>query len=262
MHVVLPKQSNDKAQNQTVNVWCMYHSWLAKVQIKTDRRGPFSLWSRKKLFYFKHTYTCTIVFLRRQSSPPTAGSERQKQNEEEMGGMGGCQTHLRISTSFGLERGRRPLERWTAKVCRSVYTKTGKRNLSVRKCTDERVMRAWCVMWAETGTSVQKDMQQVVKTWRRGTSFFQENSLGLRERRWLKNGTLNDMYHLNSRGWRIKNTCQRKLLWVGVGEQQCSRSDVGIWKSCRGNKFPNSTVARSARCTEGSCECLVWRWPK
>lgn len=238
------------------------HSWLAKVQIKTDRRGPFSLWSRKKLLYFKHTCTCTIVFLRRQSSPPAAGSERQKQNEEEMGGMGGVKHicalahHLVWREAGGLWRDERQ------KCAASVYTKTGKRNLSVRKCTDERVMRAWCVMWADAGTSVQKDMQQVVKTWRRGTSFFQENSLGLRERRWLKNGTLNDMYHLNSRGWRIKNICQRKLLWVGVGEQQCSRSDVGIWKSCRGNKFPYSTVARSARCTEGSCECLVWRWPK
>lgn len=169
------------------------------------------------------------------SEQPSDCRERMTEAEWRRDGRdGGCQTHLRISTSFGLERGRRPLERWMAKVCCVCVHEDREKNLSVRKCTEERVMRTWCVMWADAGFSVQKDMQQVVKTWRRGTSFFQENSLGLREKRWLKNGTLNDMYHLNSRGWRIKNTCQRKLLWVGVGEQQCSRSDVGITSAAAG----------------------------
>lgn len=142
----------------------------------------------------------------------------------------------------------------------AAYVKTGKRNLSVRKCNGGRVMRVWSVMWANAGTSVHE-------TCSRGeteTGKFilrKERPRAMRERRWLKNGTLNDMYHLNSRGWRIKNTCQLKLLivvGVGVVEQQCrsSRSDVGISKSCRGSKFL-STGTRSTRCTEGSCESSV-----
>lgn len=148
-------------------------------------------------------------------------------------------------------------DKW--QTCAASVREDMKRNPSVRKCTGERVMRMWRVMWADTGASVYKKCSGQRRLGD-GELHSVEKGLGLQERWWLKNGALNDMYHLNSRGWRIKNTCQHKLLiWVGVGvgEQQCSRSDVGIWNSCMGKKFLYGTGTHSTRCTESSCESLV-----